>query len=72
MSRSTRVVLESVVDGFSRLVELAPGAPEIKCLVNENEASDWLRVGDDLWNAVEEHPELERREPNDDKELVEA
>lgn len=69
------VYISALIDGFGRLVELAPGAPEIECQVNDNEAQDWLQVGGDLRNAISEHvPESAQIDPLDPhaKELVEA
>ena len=60
----------AVVDGFGRLVELAPGTPEVDPRINQDEASDWLLVGDDLWNAISTHPDSKQVDPQN--ELVEA
>ena len=66
----------AVVDGFGRLVELAPGAPEIHSDVDQNELNDWLLVGGDLRTAITDHPDLKAHNESDsrrtDEELVEA
>ena len=67
--------LWAVVDGFGRLVELAPGAPEIACSADENDVNDWLLVGADFQQAMTKHKAADPEQAKAieyAKELVEA